>query len=102
MIIYKIQNKVNGKIYIGQTIRTLKQRMSQHLSPNKNKSISAIDGALKKYGIDNFEITIIDYAKSIDELNAKEIYWIGYYKSLSPNGYNLELGGRNALHEEEK
>lgn len=99
MIIYKIQNKVNGKIYIGQTIRTLKKRMSQHISPNKNKSISAIDRALKKYGIDNFEITIIDYAENIDELNAKEIYWIDYYKSLAPNGYNLEIGGKNAPHE---
>lgn len=99
MIIYKIQNKINGKVYIGQTIRTLKQRMTQHLSPNKNKSISAIDGALKKYGIDNFEVTIIDFAKNIDELNTKEIYWIGYYKSLAPNGYNLEIGGKNAPNE---
>ena len=99
MIIYKIQNKINGKIYIGQTIGTLEHRMSQHKANNKKTSV--IGNAIQKYGWDNFDVEVIDEAETIEELNNKEIYWIGYYKSLSPNGYNLELGGRNALHEEE-
>lgn len=99
MIIYKIQNKINGKIYIGQTVGTLEHRMSQHKA--NGKKISVIGNAIHKYGWDNFDVEVIDEAETIEELNRKEIYWIGYYKSLSPNGYNLELGGRNALHEEE-
>ena len=99
MIIYKIQNKINGKIYIGQTVGTLEHRMSQHKA--NGKKISVIGNAIHKYGWDNFDVEVIDEAETIEELNRKEIYWIGYYKSLSPNGYNLELGGRNALPEEE-
>lgn len=99
MIIYKIQNKINGKIYIGQTVGTLEHRMSQHKA--NGKKISVIGNAIHKYDWDNFDVEVIDEAETIEELNRKEIYWIGYYKSLSPNGYNLELGGRNALHEEE-
>lgn len=99
MIIYKIQNKINGKIYIGQTIGKLEHRMSQHKANSKKTSV--IGNAIQKYGWNNFDVEVIDEAETIEELNNKEIYWIGYYKSLSPNGYNLELGGRNALHEEE-
>ena len=99
MIIYKIQNKINKKIYIGQTVGTLQHRISQHKSNSKKKSV--INMAIRKYGWDNFVAEVIDSAKSIEELNQKEIYWIEYYKSISPNGYNLELGGKNALHEEE-
>ena len=100
MIIYKITNKINGKIYIGQTIQALNARMRQHLSPPKSHTISAIDAALKKYSINSFTIEIIDAAESIEELNEKEIYWISYYNSLAPNGYNLTEGGKNAKHEQ--
>lgn len=95
MIIYKIQNKINGKIYIGQTVGTLEHRMSQHKANNKKTSV--IGNAIQKYGWDNFDVEVIDETETIEELNRKEIYWIGYYNSLSPNGYNLEIGGRNAL-----
>lgn len=99
MIIYKIQNKINGKIYIGQTIGTLEHRMSQHKANNKKTSV--IGNAIQKYGWDNFDVEVIDEAETIEELNQKEIYWIGYYKSLVPKGYNLEIGGRNAPNSEE-
>ena len=46
MIIYKIENKVNGKIYIGQTIGTLEHRLSQHKSNSKKKSV--IGNAIQK------------------------------------------------------
>jgi hypothetical protein len=99
MIIYKILNKINGKIYIGQTIGTLEHRMSQHKANNKKNSI--IGKAIQKYGWNNFDVEVIDEAETIEELNNKEIYWIGYYKSLVPNGYNIEIGGKNAPNGEE-
>lgn len=99
MIIYKIQNKVNGKIYIGQTVGTLEHRISQHKSNSKKTSV--INMAIRKYGWDNFTAEIIDNAENIEELNLKEIYWIEHYKSISPNGYNLEIGGKNAVNSEE-
>ena len=98
MIIYKIENKLNGKVYIGQTIGTLQHRIGQHKSNAKRSSV--ISAAIRKYGWENFEAKIIDEAKSVEELNQKEVYWISYYKSVAPNGYNLEAGGKNAINEE--
>lgn len=95
MIIYRITNIVNDKVYVGQTIRTLKERWKQHRSQAKHGSTYAIHSAIRKYGEDNFEIEIIDTASNREELDAKEIYWIEFYNSMTPNGYNLCEGGRS-------
>lgn len=88
MIIYKVTNCVNGKIYIGQTIQPLGVRWKSHT----NKGC-ALYRAIKKYGVDSFTVEQIDTATSRDELDAKEIYWIGYYDCIAPKGYNLTSGG---------
>lgn len=93
MIIYAFKNKINGKMYVGQTTRTLEERTNEHLRHNK----TAFDKALSKYGISNFEYKVIDTATTIEELNTKEIYWIKKLNSLAPNGYNLCFGGNNTL-----
>lgn len=93
MIIYKITNKINGKIYVGQTIHKLEFRIRQH----RNRGKYPIGIALNKYGIDNFDIEIIDRAKSREELDKKEIYWIKYYDCISPKGYNLTKGGEGCV-----
>ncbi|MGE7623609.1 GIY-YIG nuclease family protein [Viridibacillus sp. NPDC096237] len=92
MIIYKILNKLNGKVYIGQTNSTLEQRLSQHLSSKK----SLVSKSIIKYGIDSFDISIIDEADNRDGINEKEKYWIKYYDSIAPKGYNLDAGGYDA------
>lgn len=86
MIIYKVTNRLNGMVYIGQTSRSLNRRISEHLSNNRT---SYFDRALRKYGINNFNIEIIDIATSKEELNEKEKYYIEYYDSKIPNGYNM-------------
>lgn len=75
MIIYKATNKINNKVYIGQTVRSLEVRMSEH----KRHNYTAFDKAINKYGLENFDVEVIDTAKDINELNEKEIYWIKYY-----------------------
>lgn len=94
MIIYKIVNLVNHKVYIGQTIRGLRERWRQHVYNARHGSDYAIHAAIRKYGEDNFELEIIDTADDRDELDSKEIYWIQVYNSMSPNGYNLCSGGK--------
>ena len=94
MIIYKITNKINGKIYIGQTIRPLIQRWNRHCCQS---TVSAISHAIKKYGKHNFDIAIVSRARTINELNHREALSIRLFNSLSPNGYNLEMGGKNKL-----
>ena len=93
MIIYAFKNKINHKIYVGQTIRTFEKRTGEHLRKRK----TAFDKALHKYGIENFEYRIIDTAKTIDELNAKEIFWIKKLNTIAPGGYNLCYGGDNTF-----
>jgi len=90
MIVYKIQNKINGKIYIGQTIKTLDERMKGHLLKKNNH---AIHRAIKKYGIENFNFETMAYCDTRKHLNFLEKFYIGLYQCKSPNGYNLTDGG---------
>ena len=91
--IYMYENKINGKIYIGQAIN-FNKRHSDHCKPsNKN---TYIDRALKKYGKDNFDIYIlIENLESQEELNFYEKLFIEQYDSLAKNGngYNITNGG---------
>ena len=82
MIIYKVTNKINDKIYIGQTIRKLYQRKAGHkCSAIKKKNISYFHNALRKYNIDNFEWEVIEECNSKEDLDLAEEWYIMYYKS---------------------
>ncbi|MBQ7704233.1 MAG: GIY-YIG nuclease family protein [Selenomonadaceae bacterium] len=91
--IYKYTNLINGKIYIGQTTQKLSRRMSKH---RNSKSTSGIDGALKKYGEENFKIEVVEKCP-VEQLGEREIYWIAFYDCKSPKGYNLTDGGDGLL-----
>ena len=88
MFIYKITNIVNGKVYIGQTIRPIKDRFKRHINDAMNNVISThFSKAIRKYGEDNFVIEQIDTAQTQDELNKKEQEYIRLYNSIK-EGYN--------------
>lgn len=94
MLVYKIENMLNGKVYIGQTIQTLKRRISEHVSVSKKQSNLYLYNAMKKYGVDNFNYSIIDECDNRDELNELEIYYIKKYNSTNAEfGYNYASGG---------
>lgn len=93
MIIYKITNLINGKIYIGQTVRELEERIGEH----KRKRNSLVGKAIKKYGEENFSIEVVDKGCSLEELNNKEIKWIQHYGCVVPFGYNQCYGGNNTM-----
>ncbi|MEG2289606.1 MAG: GIY-YIG nuclease family protein [Clostridium sp.] len=100
MVIYKIKNVVNGKLYIGQTV-DYEERVRQHkqipFRINSKENHKPLYRSMLKYGVGSFEFEIIDTAKDIDELNKKEVYYIEYYNSCIDNnkGYNLDKGGKN-------
>lgn len=94
MIIYKITNKVNGKVYIGQTIRTLEERKQQHIQCAKNQVDRHLYAAMNKYGVENFEFEEIDKANTITDLNYLEVFYIIKYDSVR-KGYNMGYGGDN-------
>jgi group I intron endonuclease len=95
MIVYKIRNKVNGKVYVGITIRSVEARVRGHLRERKNPSL--IQKALKKYGIQSFTVSVIDTADTRKVLCEKEIYWIKKLNCRPPHGYNLTAGGDGML-----
>ena len=88
MWIYKITNIQNNKVYIGQTIRPIEQRFKRHLNDALNNILDThFARAIRKYGKENFIIEEIDKAKTQEELNQKEQYWIQHYNSVE-DGYN--------------
>ena len=88
MWIYKITNIQNNKVYIGQTIRPVKDRFHRHINDALNNNLDThFARAIRKYGKDSFIIEIIDEATNQIELNQKEQYWIQYYDSIQ-DGYN--------------
>ena len=91
MIVYMATNKVNGKKYIGQTCNTLEQRMYEHWSVRTGKGY--FQNALQKYGLEGFVCKIIDTAEDREQLNLKEEFWINFFNTLAPRGYNLRTGG---------
>lgn len=96
MLIYKITNKINGKVYIGQTLRTLDARWKAHCNDAiYHNSNNLFHNAIVKYGIDAFIIEELCKADTQEELDALECQFINQLKSLSPDGYNLKTGGQN-------
>ncbi len=92
-IIYAVQNKVNGKYYIGKTIRALEIRKKEHLSEAKAKrKDNSFHKAIRKYGEENFEWKIIDEHENKDVLDELEKLYILRYESFE-KGYNETLGG---------
>lgn len=99
MLIYKATNIVNGKVYIGQTIKTLEERREGHIE-SARKPVFRFHKAIARYGIENFKWEVIDTANNIDELNQKEGYWIEHYNSYR-TGYNDTKGDLNPMNYEE-
>ena len=104
MIIYLIRNKINNKVYIGQTSRLANRRWYEHqfaLKLNKHTN-ELLQRSVNKYGIDNFEYIVIDNAKDKSDLSTKEKFWIQYYNSTDrSSGYNLTFGGEKYVTTEE-
>ena len=95
-IIYKLTSPSN-KVYIGQTIQPLQTRIYQHARKNNQSSCRLLNHAIKKHGINKFDICVVVEC-SRDKLNAYEQYYIQLFNSLSPNGYNLTSGGDGNYH----
>lgn len=89
MYIYKITNKINGKIYVGQCKYDVTETQSYYGSGK------LILRAIKKYGKENFFKEILrDGIDNQQQLDDEEINWIHALKSNDRNvGYNVSTGG---------
>lgn len=85
MVIYKITNILNNKIYVG------KDKRNKLLYFGSGKLINY---AIKKYGKHNFKKEILQECQTLKELNESEIYWILKLESYKREiGYNISFGG---------
>lgn len=94
--IYIIKNKINDKVYIGQSI-DINCRWYAHkqaaLQPKNQSYNTKIHKAMREFGINNFYIEILEECE-YNKLSEREIYYINFYNSCI-NGYNMTLGGES-------
>lgn len=95
MVIYRIKNLVNNKVYIGQSIGNGMSRKHSHFQPNPNKVKNQhLYASMELYGREKFEFRVICECLSQSELDFLEQAFILYYDSSDPlKGYNHTLGG---------
>lgn len=93
--IYMHKNKINSKVYIGQTCRDLNKRFGSNGSGYV--CCPLFYKAIQKYGWDNFEHIILeDNIQTLEEANDKERYYISLYNSTNHDfGYNIQIGGND-------
>mgnify|MGYP006339067933 CR=1 FL=1 len=92
--IYKITNDVNGKVYIGKTLRSVEKRWKEHIQDSKREHTESrpLYRAMNKYGIEHFHIETLE--ECVDEIaEEREVFWIKEYNSFGSNGYNATVGG---------
>ena len=99
MIIYKVTNLVNNKIYIGATIRSLKKRRIEQISSSTYFD-SPLYLAICKYGKGNFKWEVIEIEPNKKTMYNREQYYIAFYDSMN-NGYNMTTGGINCIYSKE-
>lgn len=102
--IYKIENKITGQCYIGQTVDYSRRRNTHINKLRRNVHDNPkLQNAWIKYGEPAFEFSVWEFQiDNLDELNRLECCYIEEYDSLN-NGYNLvEGGGKPPLHKKVK
>lgn len=97
--IYQIENLINHKSYIGQTL-SIETRIKNHflaLKRNKHRN-KKLQNAYNKYGEDNFSVKIWSFSiESREDLNKLECRYIDKFNSIE-DGYNIAPGGGELPH----
>lgn len=104
MFVYKIENAINGKVYIGITTRKYTRRFSEHKNNlNKNRHRNKhLQSSWNYYGSTAFNFKMLMQCYDKKELLKKEEYFIKLYNSNnSVNGYNKSSGGEYPVFSEE-
>lgn len=99
--VYCYTNKINGKKYIGITNRSVSERQTAHIYEATHEKCATYNTpfkrAIRKYGIENFILDILDCVETKEEACSLEIQYISeletYYKYCNSNGYNATTGG---------
>lgn len=99
--IYKITNIKNNKIYIGQTTKSdIEKRLQEHIRESRmelrgTRKLTFLHFAILEWGSENFKIECLEECKN-EELDEREQYYIEYFNTYMPNGYNMTVGGQDS------
>lgn len=92
--IYKYTNSVNGKVYIGQTSKSLEERAQTN--GRNYRECRRFYNAILKYSWHSFVPEVLAVADTVEAANELEQYYISLYHSADDRyGYNIALGGDN-------
>ena len=92
--VYLITNTVNGKQYVGQTGNFRKRKNFWNCLTQKYSN-KYLNEEREKYGLENFDVSIIKEVETQEEALKLEEYYIKELNTLYPNGYNFKFGGKN-------
>lgn len=91
--VYQIACKANGKLYVGYTSKTAEVRFQQHILNAKWKRKTALYDAIRRYGPEAFEVSVLAECESHAQACEQERDFINCLGCLLPAGYNMTTGG---------
>lgn len=98
--IYLITNTINGKEYVGITKQGYLNRFSDHKRNTRDlgkRGQSVLYNAMRKYGVENFKVELLEQVDSYGEAKVKEQEYISRFNTYIRNplnwGYNMTIGG---------
>jgi len=90
--VYKIKCNLNDKVYIGYTKNSVYKRFREHIRCAEKNELNKFYNAIRYYGKDNFEISILFQSSDKNEALEMEIHCIKEYNAIE-SGYNTRKGG---------
>ena len=91
--IYAIENKINNKLYIGQTSKTALERWETHKKNARMKINRKLYDAINRYGESNFILHEVSEVCTKQKANAIEMLLISLFNTNGVGGYNMTIGG---------
>ena len=91
-VIYQITNRQSGKVYVGRSVNfycRYKVYRKAALGRLKRDRNMPINKALLKYGIENFDFTILEHVTDTSTIRDREQVWLDKLQPFAPNGYNI-------------
>lgn len=90
MLVYCVFNRTNDKYYVGQTTQPLHRRWAAHVSAARRNSPTYLHRAIRKHGLASFDVFVLAYGTSLQQLNLLEDLWIvslqSFRRALGYNG----------------